>query len=169
MAVVPIIKAPNWKLNEKCVPVLGFGEETKELIQNLIDTLEAAKNPEGAGLSAPQIGVLNRVFVVKKPVKNTKNFTNLVLVNPVITKTSNETNIDWEGCLSIDNIYGQVERPKKVRLISYDEKGNIIKVDASGFLARVIQHEMDHLNGILFTSKVIGKTLTETELDKLIA
>ncbi len=171
MAVVPIVKYPHRKLTQKCVPAVGFGEETKEIIKDLIDTLEAAKNPEGAGLSAPQIGALKRICVVKKFLSKKENgdkeYKNIVLVNPVITKVSKQTSIDWEGCLSIDDTYGQVERPQKVRLTSYDDKGNIIKVDASGFLARVIQHEIDHLNGVLFTSKVIGKTLTEKELDSM--
>ena len=171
MPVVPILKAPNRKLLQRSVPALDLGKDTQAIIRDLIDTLDNAKNPEGAGLSAPQLGILQRICVVKKPLRRKSGeapaYKNLILVNPVVTHTSNETQLDWEGCLSIDDTYGQVQRPKKVRLTSFNEKGRAIKVDAAGFLARVIQHEMDHLNGILFTSKVVGKTYTEKELDEL--
>ncbi len=172
MAVVPIIKIPDEVLTQQCAKVKAVDDETKQLIQNLLDTLSAAKNPEGAGLAAPQIGSLKRVCVVRKFLPNpdgsetviTKDY---VLVNPKLISASEDMDIHYEGCLSIPDTYGQVKRHKKIKVSALDENGNEIKINTSGFFARVIQHEMDHLDGILFTSKMIGKVLTEQELDNL--
>jgi peptide deformylase len=90
-----------------------------------------------------------------------------VLVNPKLISASEDMDIHYEGCLSIPDTYGQVKRHKKIKVSALDENGNEIKINTSGFFARVIQHEMDHLDGILFTSKMIGKVLTEQELDNL--
>ena len=75
--------------------------------------------------------------------------------------------IGWEGCLSIPNVYGKVKRAKRIKVEYIDEKGEKRKLKAEGFFARTIQHEMDHLDGILFTTKVIGKTYTEEEMERL--
>jgi peptide deformylase len=172
MAVVPIKIVPDKVLNKKCQKVKKFDKETKDLAKDLMDTLLDAKDPEGAGLAAPQIGILKRMCIVRDflpdPVdpKNTIS-QELLLINPRIISKSNEIELDWEGCLSIPDTYGKVERSKKIKLKAQDVDGNDIKMNTTGFLARVIQHEIDHLDGILFTSKIVGQTLTEEEIDKL--
>lgn len=172
MAVVPIITAPNEALNITCVKAKPDAPDTKEVVKNLMDTLLAARNPEGAGLAAPQIGSDKRICIVRRFYPNpdgtggtiSKEY---VLVNPKITNHSDDTQVGWEACLSIPNTYGPVRRFKKVKVTAQDENGNDIKLNASGFFSRVIQHELDHLDGILFTSKMEGKPITNKEFDKL--
>jgi peptide deformylase len=173
MSVVPILTVPHEKLYQKCEKVTKFDGETKKIIQDLRDTLDQARNPEGAGLAAPQIGELKNIIVVRNFVHNPAHpreplIEEFVLVNPKMISTSKEILTDWEACLSVPNVYGRVERFKKIKVKALNENGEDIRLTASGFFATVIQHEMDHLEGIIFTSKVIGETLSEKELDNLL-
>ena len=95
------------------------------------------------------------------------NIEEFILINPKITETSKETEIDWEGCLSVPDKYGKVERYRKIKVTAQTLDGNTIHISAKNLFARVIQHEVDHLDGILFTSRIVGETITEAELDKL--
>jgi len=138
----------------------------------LLDTVRVAKDPEGAGLSATQIGISKRMCVVRNFFEDPLNpdevsSDDIVLINPKIIQYSEEKNVDWEGCLSVPDAYGLVERAEKIKITAKDIDGNIIKIKAEGFFARTIQHEVDHLDGILFTSKIEGKTLTQKEFDKI--
>lgn len=175
MAVVPILTTPNDMLTKSAEKVREFNDETKKLIQDLLDTLRDAKDPEGAGLAAPQIGVLQRVIIARRfyrdpdnpEIELTKEY---VYVNPKIISSSEETSLGMEGCLSIPDTYGLVERPKKVKIKALDEHGEVVRKTLTGFLGRVVQHEIDHLDGILFTSKLAdGKTYTDKELDEMYA
>lgn len=171
MPIVSIVKIPDPLLNQKSQKVGEFTQEVKEIIQNLLDTVRQP-NSGAAGLSAPQIGKLLRICVARRFIKNpnepekeiTKEY---VLVNPKIITASDEKSTHWEGCLSIPDTFGLVERPKKIKIKALDENGQEINIKTTGFFATVIQHEIDHLDGILFTSKVIGKTLSEKELDEM--
>ena len=128
-----------------------FGSEAiKKLAENMIETMI---NRDGIGLAAPQISKSIRLIIV-----NTKNGP-LVMVNPVITKKSLLKEWDEEGCLSIPNTFGQVRRHKNVRVQFIDEDGKARQIEAKGLLARVIQHEVDHLDGILFIDK--AKNITD--------
>ena len=174
MAVIPIIADPNPTLRKKSAVVKKVDSTVEKTVRNLIDTLNVAKDPEGIGISASQIGVPEKICVVRKfepdPEDPEKElFTDVVLINPKIIKSSKEKSFGLEGCLSVPDIYGQVERPKKIRVKALNEKGAPLQINASGFFARVIQHEIDHLNGILFTDKMIGKPLNLTELEKVSA
>jgi len=160
MSISLIITVPNEILVTKCEPITQFGEETQKLVSDLLDTIKVARDPEGAGLAAPQIGVTKRVCVVRrftggKGDSGTVTTEDYVLINPVITKFSNKKDIVWEGCLSIPDVTVQVERSENIIVKAKDRDGENIKLNASGFFARVIQHEVDHLNGILITDKVI--------------
>ncbi len=171
MAIKEIVKIPNKVLLTKAETAL-IDDATKELAQNLVDTLNIQENPKGAGLAAPQIGILKRVCVVKKFFPDPNNAENelestFILINPEIITHSEALSLYWEGCLSIPDTYGQVERFKRIRVKALDVNGNEFIMKADDFFARVIQHEVDHLNGVLFTSKVVGKTFTEKELDEL--
>ena len=171
MAKRKIVTVPNEVLLQKCKEA-KVDDTLRELVKDLIETLEAHTNPKGAGLAAPQVGVLERVCIAKKflpdpndPEKELEE--TFILINPEILTLSEPKSLAWEGCLSIPDTYGQVERSKRVKVSTYDLTGNKFAFKAEGFFARVIQHEIDHLNGILFTTKIIGKTLTEKELDEL--
>ncbi len=175
MAVVPITAIKNNKIPDilitKCEKVTVFDKDLKKIGQDLIDTALVEKDPEAAGLAAPQIGVNKRVCLVRE-FKETKNnnetiVRNHILVNPEITGNSSDFDIKWEACLSVPKLSGKVQRYKRVSVIANDMNGKKIKFKASGFFARVIQHEIDHLNGILFTTKVVGDLLTDEELEKL--
>lgn len=181
MAIIEIVKVNKGHtpkiLQTKCDKVKlvngKYDKETNELIQNLLDTAIAAKDPAAAGLSAPQIGVPKQVCVVRRFMKDPANpekeiIKNYVLVNPKIITLSKETDVQWEACLSIPNLYGAVERPIKIKLKALDENGDEIRMKTSGFLARVVQHELDHLEGILYTEKTIGKPKTEKEIEEML-
>jgi peptide deformylase len=147
-------------LREKAKPIEETGTpELRQLIADMKETM-AAKN--GAGLAAPQIGVSQRVviFGVEKnpryPDAEEVPFT--VLVNPKITMLSREVESDWEGCLSVPGMRGVVPRYTKLRYTGTDEEGNPIDRVAEGFHARVVQHECDHLDGILYPQRMQDMT-----------
>lgn len=118
--------------------------EIQKLIENMIKTMKHAK---GIGLAAPQVGILLRIFTIDLEGKIS------VFINPEIKDFSKEESSFEEGCLSVKKIWGQVVRPKKLSIRAMDKNGKLVKIRAKGLLARVIQHENDHLNGILFIDK----------------
>lgn len=125
-----------------------FTKHSKKEIREIIKTMREEMNKAiGLGLSANQIGLDMRLFIAKI---NGKQY---AIFNPEITKFSKEKLIMEEGCLSVPEMYGSVERPEKITLEGYDANGKKIKLKAWGLLARVCQHETDHLNGILFIDK----------------
>lgn len=143
-------------------PVTDFGDATKSLVSNMFDSMQEAK---GIGLSAVQIGVLQRVMIAEYKEAKSK-VPRTVLINPEITWVSKKEVLDEEGCLSFPNIYGMVRRPEKIEYRAQDENGKTISGKCGGLLARVIQHEVDHLNGELFIDKVEGDLYTyETQDD----
>ncbi|MDR2481126.1 MAG: peptide deformylase [Spirochaetaceae bacterium] len=137
-----ILKLGMPELRQKALPVSRITPDYELLAQNMLDTLHKYK---GAGLAGPQVGVLERIYVIHlerdKP---------LVFINPSITETSPDTCLCEEGCLSIPGFWGDITRPKTVRVQAWNEKGRPFTLEASGLLARVIQHEYDHLEGVLY-------------------
>ncbi len=131
----------------------------KPKIQNLIKTMKKtlAKENDGVGLAAPQIGISLRIFIVSGKIfvdyeSETKEIPqDLAFINPRIVKSSRKTETLDEGCLSVRPWYGKVKRSEKITVRAYNEKGEIFERGASGVLAQIFQHEIDHLNGILFT------------------
>ncbi len=144
----PILTIPNPKLREISDEVVSFDKSLEDLINNLIDTLDAQIDPPGLGLSAPQLGVLKRVFVAK--IRNKPK----AFVNPKIIKFSKKEIAFLEGCFSVPDIYGHVIRPAEIDLESQDRQGKSRKEHYKGIAARIIQHELDHLNGTLFVDHV---------------
>ena len=125
-------KIADKRLLQPCEKVTDFGSGTQKVIRNLKDTLQNAKNPEGAGLAAPQIGVLKRITIVRNYVfnpadKETPIVQEFVLINPKIISQSKDTIVEYEGCLSVPNSYGKVERNKKVKIKAQDESGETIR------------------------------------------
>lgn len=162
-----IIQTPNQILNKTSDTITTDEIGTSELNQLITDMQDTLSHqPIGAGISAVQVGVTKRVFITKiKPfgsMSNSPYIGTTVFINPEIVKESKIQVIMEEGCLSIGkgNMFGEVERPKEVELKWLDQKGNIKQDKFDEFMARVILHEMDHLEGILFTSKVIGELET---------
>ena len=135
-------------LRQKSKEVSVFDKSLDQLVNDLSQTLEAQTDPPGLGLSAPQIGVFKRVFVAR--VRNKiKGF-----INPKITKFSKKEIAFLEGCFSIPELYGHVTRPAEIDLDAQDKHGKKSKVHYKGLPARIIQHEIDHLDGILFIDHV---------------
>lgn len=148
-------------LNEVSTPVTTFNTpELHELIADMFDTMASYV---GAGLAAPQIGVNQRVviFGVKKNPRypDVEEVPTTVLVNPEIEFLSNEGELGWEGCLSVPGMRGAVNRCTHIRYRGYDQYGGEIDRTASGFHARVVQHEVDHLDGILYPMRIEDMSL----------
>ncbi len=168
MSIKKILNTPNKLLETPCTKAGEINEESMTIVNDLVDTLLNATNPEGAGLAAPQIGVLKRIFVARDFYEDPTNTNKLlsktyVFINPKIISKSKNTQTILEGCLSIPDTYGYVKRPKKIKIKATNEEGKKIRMTISGYLAQVFQHEMDHIDGILFTSKISGKMYTEKE------
>jgi peptide deformylase len=131
-------------LRQKSAAVGRVDDEVRRLVEDLFATMHAAR---GVGLAANQIGVARRVAVVDVGEEDPPA---LVLINPVILARSDETEVEEEGCLSIPDIFGEVKRAARVTVEALDQDGKPFRVEASGYKARAIQHEIDHLDGILF-------------------
>ena len=143
-----------------------FEKFSKKKIRELADNMRKEMlKAKGVGLSANQIGLDFKFFVVGLSDKNsaTKFF---YVFNPRIEKVSKEKIILVEGCLSVPDIFGEVERPEKVIISSHDKNGRKIKIEAKGLLARIFQHEIDHLNGVLFIDKAKNLFNLEDEKNK---
>ncbi len=140
-----------------------FSKFTKKEIQQLItDMRKTMKGANGVGLSANQIGLDMQLFVAELPKENSKpEF--YAIFNPMLSKPSTKkTNLE-EGCLSVPGIWGDVSRPEKITLTGFDKNQKKIKIKAIGFLAKIFQHEVDHLNGILFIDKATNLHKHEPE------
>jgi len=151
-----VLKMGDLRLLEKSQPVEAFGTpQLGELIADMRDTMA---HLNGAGLAAPQIGVPLRVVifgVTRNPrYPDAEEVPDTVLVNPVVTPIGEEMEEDWEGCLSVPGMRGVVPRFKNVRYQGFDESGNPIDRSVEGFHARVVQHECDHLDGILYPMRM---------------
>jgi peptide deformylase len=151
-----VLKMGDLRLLEKSRPVEAFGTpQLGELIADMRDTMA---HLNGAGLAAPQVGVPLRVVifgVTRNPrYPDAEEVPDTVLVNPVITPLGEETEEDWEGCLSVPGMRGVVPRFKRLRYQGFDESGNPIDRSVEGFHARVVQHECDHLDGILYPMRI---------------
>ena len=146
MAIKTIITEPNKILRQKSLPVDQVGAEEQLLMDDMLETMY---NANGIGLAAIQIGVPKRIIVIDISKKDEKN-SPMYFVNPLIKNKVTETSIYEEGCLSVPNFFAEVNRPKKCNVEYLDYDGNKKILNAEGLLATCIQHEMDHLEGILF-------------------
>ena len=160
MTIKKLLRIGDPVLLQKSGPVKEFNtSELDQLIQDLFDTM---KEFDGAGIAAPQIGVLQRVVVFdvkdnprypgRDPVPRT------VLINPTIDYLSQEIADDWEGCLSVPGMRGLVPRHTHIRYTGYDQYGGKIDREVKGFHARVVQHECDHLYGVLYPQRITDMT-----------
>lgn len=155
MTIREVIKLPNPALRRKATRVTVFDNDLRVLIQDMIETM---RGEPGVGLAAPQINVAKRIIVVEYPENDEEEGSPVRLftvVNPEITQASEETELGIEGCLSVPNYLGEVERALRITVQGYNQYGKKIRVEASDWLARIFQHEIDHLNGILFVDRAI--------------
>jgi peptide deformylase len=152
MAFLPILEAPHPLLKARAAPVEAFDEGLRKLAQDMFDTMYLAP---GIGLAAPQVGVLKRVCVADiSDRKKGEPPRQLVLVNPEVVWRSSEAETQEEGCLSLPNQFADVSRPLAVRVRYLDLEGGERQLSADGLLARCLQHEIDHLDGVLFTDRI---------------
>lgn len=172
MAVRPILIAPDPILKRKANPVSNVDDEVRRLLDDMLETMYQAP---GIGLAAPQVGLSRRVLVMDvapegeapQPFK---------MINPEIVWSSEETSTYEEGCLSIPDYYAEVTRPAEAKARYVDETGEMRELHATGLLATCLQHEIDHLNGVLFIDRIsslkrdmILRKLKKTQKSKLLA
>ena len=145
MALLDILEAPDRRLTTVCSPVERIDDEFLRLLDHMLETMYAAP---GIGLAAPQVGVLKRAFVADLGEEGAR--APLVVINPELVERSAASSVAEEGCLSLPKQFGEVARAQKVRLRYLDRAGEACEIEADGLLARCLQHELDHLDGILF-------------------
>ena len=146
MTIRKILTEPDPILRKKCQPLEDVDDELRRLMRDMLETMYKAP---GIGLAAIQIGILKRVIVIDLSKDNEKK-NPLFLVNPEIIHRSKETSTYEEGCLSLPGQFAEIERPSECRVKYLDFKGNQKELKAKGLLSTCVQHEIDHLNGILF-------------------
>ncbi len=163
MTIKTIITEPNEILRQVSKPVLNVGNEEKKLMDDMLETMYAAN---GIGLAAIQIGIPKRIIVMD--ISKDGNKKPMFFVNPIIKNKDKEKTTYEEGCLSVPNYFAEVDRPKycEVEYLDYSGESKILKAD--GLLATCIQHEMDHLEGILFIDYLskLKKTMIVKKLSK---
>jgi peptide deformylase len=164
MTIKTIVTEPNTLLRQVSQPVEQVGESEKELMNDMLETMYAAK---GIGLAAIQIGVPKRIIVMDLSKEENKKLP-MYFVNPVITKKNNEKTTYEEGCLSVPNQFAEIDRPSKCEVEYLDYNGNKQNLQAESLLATCIQHEIDHLEGILFIDYLskLKKTIIVKKLSK---
>jgi peptide deformylase len=160
MAILEIIKHPNPILEQKCETVTKFDKKLANLLDDMHETM--IEN-DGVGIAAPQVNVAQRIAIVdfnegQEPIE---------MINPELALYEG-ADTDIEGCLSFPGIFGEVERFDHIKIKAQERDGSWYELEAEGYEARAILHEMDHLEGILFTSK-ITKYISQEELDAIIA
>lgn len=166
MALRNIVKIGGFAeeaLHKKARPVTNFDQRLKTLAEDMLETMHAN---QGIGLAGNQVGMLKRIFVmnVDSDEETGQGGHDLVVVNPQLTDLEGE-DIEFEGCLSLPQQYGRVKRAQKLKLTYQDLEGKQCELEAEGLTARCIQHEYDHLEGIMFTEKMIGPLVSQEQLE----
>lgn len=155
MAIRVVVKDPDPILRKKSKPVPKITPNIHKLLNDMAETMY---DSQGVGLAAPQVGILKRVIVLDSGEEDGAGL--IEIINPEITESSGDE-LGTEGCLSIPGIVGDVKRFDRITVEGLDRDGNPITIEAEDFLARIFQHEIDHLDGILFTD--IAETIYEKE------
>lgn len=157
-----IVTTPDPRLRQKSEKVHQIDDETKRIIDEMIASSLAWEEEHefelSAAMAAPQLGYNKRIIVVREDMSNKDNANFVPLINPVVIKTEGKIIEDYEGCLSVPSIYGKVGRPYKARIKAVTENGEEVRLKATGFLARTLLHEIDHLDGILFIDHIKDQT-----------
>jgi peptide deformylase len=175
MALLDIVTLPEKILRQKARPVMRIDDELQQLIDDMIETMREAP---GVGLAAPQIGKSIRLAVIEtlpeldedgQEIEGSREL--YTIINPEITRRSRKMVDGIEGCLSIPGYVGEVERHEEVHVQALDRNGKPFKLKVNGWTARIFQHEIDHLNGVLYIDQLTGSEnfWTEAEFDALMA
>lgn len=164
-----IITTPNPLLRKKSTKVSVVDDEIKSIISRMVEnSLEWENNHPhelSAAMAAPQLGVNRRIIIVRDDLDNKDNNHFTALINPEVIKTEGKMIKDYEGCLSVPEIYGLVPRPEKAKIKAMLEDGTEVRIKAEDYLARTLLHEIDHLNGILFIDHIKDDTKAFYKLD----
>ena len=150
MSTHDILWAPDRVLKTTCTPVADIGGDTRQFLDDMLETMYAAP---GIGLAAPQVGLTTRMFVIDVSHENEERQP-LKVINPEIVWSSDEVSSYEEGCLSLPGHYAEITRPARITMRFFDETGAEQRMDAEGLLATCLQHEIDHLNGVLFIDHI---------------
>ena len=157
-----IVTTPDPRLRQKSEKIHQIDDETKHIISEMIASSLAWEQEHefelSAAMAAPQLGYNKRIIIVREDMSNKDNANFVPLINPSVIKTEGKTIEDYEGCLSVPSVYGKVARPYKARIKALTEDGNEVRIKATGFLARTILHEIDHLDGVLFIDHIKDQT-----------
>ena len=164
MTVQKILTEPDPILRKKCSPIANVDDDLRKILKNMLETMYKAP---GIGLAAIQVGILKRAVVIDVSKEDEKK-NPLFLINPEIIYKSNETSIYEEGCLSLPGQYAEIERPSKCQVKYIDFDGKAKELKAEGLLSTCIQHEIDHLDGVLFIDYLskLKKTMIIKKLSK---
>ncbi len=146
MSLREIIKLPDPVLRQKALPIERVDDETRRLAADMLETMYEAP---GIGLAAPQIAISRRLIVMDVA-RDEEPKSPIVMINPEIVSVGDEPRLYEEGCLSIPDIFAEVERPGQCRVRYVDEAGALQEIDCEGLMSTVVQHEIDHLDGVLF-------------------
>jgi len=156
-----IITLPNTHLRQKSDPIKSVTPSIRQLALDMqtatLDWEDHRPHEIGVALAAVQIDQLQRIVVIRNDFDNKEDRSFFTLINPEVIKTSGNLVYDYEGCLSVKDIYGQVPRYNKVKIKALNLEGEEIRMSAEGFLARVLQHEIDHTHGMLFIDHIKGQ------------
>jgi len=159
MSIKHVLRLGDPRLLQVAEPVTEFN--TAELDLLIADMFDTMKAEDGVGLAAPQIGIALRVVIFgfdsNPRYPDNDALIKTVLINPQITASGEETEEGWEGCLSVPGMRGMVSRYSAIRYTGFDATGSAIDVEAEGFHARVVQHERDHLDGIIYTQRLVDQ------------
>lgn len=153
-----IITTPDPRLRRKSAKVREINDETHQIIDDMVELSRAWENEHpyelSAAMAAPQIGVNQRIIIVRDDLDDKENNNFTALINPEVIRTEGRTIKEQEGCLSVPEIYGMVGRPSKVKIKALLEDGHEVRIKATGYLARTLLHEIEHLDGILFIDHI---------------
>ncbi len=166
MAFLPIYNCFHPIMKKSTDDIQDIDSDLEKLANDMFETMYIA---DGIGLAANQVGVSKSLIVIDTSAATKKNDPKYILINPQILETSEETNEYQEGCLSVPKFFEDVIRPKKIKVRFWDLKGKEFNIEADETLARVMQHEIDHLNGILFYERLtpIRRTLSKSKLSRI--
>ena len=164
-----VITTPDPRLRAKSAKVREITDETREIIADMIESsLDWEKNHPyelTTAMAAPQLGINQRIIIIRDDLDDKDNNHFTALINPEVIRTEGKIETDYEGCLSVPEIYGKVGRPSKVKIKALLEDGNEVRLKAEGFLARTLLHEIDHLDGVLFIDHIRDQRVAFYRLD----
>jgi peptide deformylase len=146
-----LVTYPDPFLRKQAEEVAGIDEPTSALIKDMFKIMD---EEDGIGLAAPQIGISRRIIVIST---EEKNFNRLALINPVVQHVSKSTEVMEEGCLSLPGVRADVARPVEALVVGMTKSGRMVEISAKNLLARVLLHEIDHLNGMLFIDRISSR------------